>query len=794
MNERWRDATPAWTQAKFRDCVLDVPRRELLRAGKPSPLEPRGFDLLVYLIENRDRVLSHDSIAVEFFGDIMLGNGALARTVMKIRQATGDFDADHPLIKTVLRVGYRFVGEVELGIPAAEPAPVPVRPEAPPAISERQRMVLMPFRNDTGDRSLSWVELGLVSLLDRALRSTPQWSIVPVHDTLAAIGARMSTFSTEQCREAVQSTLGASSIAWGRLTGVRGGYFLEFDFVGPFLGHMHGAVAGADPARMAIDAARRMQRWMVSTKLARVESGFDLDDEFLNEVLAMALQRSRQNRLIEAERLLELLNGSIDSRPDILFEMAHVRVLLGRVDAPDRIAALERAATLRNDTYLCAQAMALRGIWFEQQGQIAKAAAAMRSATEIAEAAGLDDLAVQWMLDCAHYLGGAFDPAAHSMLSRAFPRAEHLGNRVLLSQAYWVSGKLSGFANDWITAARHHETAVALVNNMEGTVGFSSNSILSWTHAQLGALLGATDAAREAFAAAQQSGRKPELGLTAGTAAHLLLAEGRIRALVALYRSLMSITDDQTAAMTLALEVHCRATLLRLAGRHDEALERIAFAMTATDGNPVLFGRCHFARLQTLLQARRFDELLQACLEAAQHEPTQLDPRLVPWIERARALHQCFALGDVGAGLERLDRIAATTPLCDAQGMATLEAAWMHLERGQTEAARRITAATPVLLEQTPAGMQVAARLQHGLGDWQGAARIQRNFLETHAETATGFQAELLERYEGAARHGRALSLPTLDEGLGVHCGLADAVRVEVEAELARHELLRKDV
>src|SRR5262249_19197958 len=153
----------------------------------------------------------------------------------------------------------------------------------------------------------------------------------------------------------------------------------------PELGHMHGAVAGADPARMAIDAARRMQRWMVSTRLAPIESRLDLDDEFLNEALAMALQRSRQNRLIEAERLLELLNGSIDSRPDLLYEMANVRVLLGRADAPDRITTLERAATLGNDTYLCAQAMALRGIYFEQQGQIAKAAAAMRSAAEMAE-------------------------------------------------------------------------------------------------------------------------------------------------------------------------------------------------------------------------------------------------------------------------------------------------------------------------------------------------------------------------------------------------------------------------
>ncbi len=94
--------------------MLDLPRRELLRGGHSCPIEPRAFDLLVYLIENRHRVLSRDSIACEFFNNFMLGNGALARTVMKIREATGDFDHANPLIKTVLRAGYRFVAPVEL--------------------------------------------------------------------------------------------------------------------------------------------------------------------------------------------------------------------------------------------------------------------------------------------------------------------------------------------------------------------------------------------------------------------------------------------------------------------------------------------------------------------------------------------------------------------------------------------------------------------------------------------------------------------------------------------------------
>ena len=47
---------------RFSDCMLDTDRRELKRGSQPIPLGPQVFDLLVHLLQNRDRVVSKDDL------------------------------------------------------------------------------------------------------------------------------------------------------------------------------------------------------------------------------------------------------------------------------------------------------------------------------------------------------------------------------------------------------------------------------------------------------------------------------------------------------------------------------------------------------------------------------------------------------------------------------------------------------------------------------------------------------------------------------------------------------------
>ena len=53
---------------EFGDHLLDTERRELRRRGEPIALEPQVFDLLVYLVQNRDRVVRRDDLVTAIWG------------------------------------------------------------------------------------------------------------------------------------------------------------------------------------------------------------------------------------------------------------------------------------------------------------------------------------------------------------------------------------------------------------------------------------------------------------------------------------------------------------------------------------------------------------------------------------------------------------------------------------------------------------------------------------------------------------------------------------------------------
>jgi DNA-binding winged helix-turn-helix (wHTH) protein len=99
---------------RFGRCEVRIASREVLVDGQPRPLQPRPFDLLVCLIESRDRVRTTDELLDEIWRHEMVQPGSLAAAVMRIRQAVGDGeDGIGQVIRTYPRVGYRFVAALE---------------------------------------------------------------------------------------------------------------------------------------------------------------------------------------------------------------------------------------------------------------------------------------------------------------------------------------------------------------------------------------------------------------------------------------------------------------------------------------------------------------------------------------------------------------------------------------------------------------------------------------------------------------------------------------------------------
>src|SRR5947209_10504235 len=97
---------------RFGDHVLDIERRELRCGAEPVALEPQVFDLLVYLVRNRDRVVTKDNMIDGVWGGRIVSDSALTTRLNAVRKAVDDSGAAQRVIRTVPRRGVRFVGEV----------------------------------------------------------------------------------------------------------------------------------------------------------------------------------------------------------------------------------------------------------------------------------------------------------------------------------------------------------------------------------------------------------------------------------------------------------------------------------------------------------------------------------------------------------------------------------------------------------------------------------------------------------------------------------------------------------
>ena len=140
----------------FEDFALDTERRELRRGDAVVAVEPKVFDLLAYVIENHQRVVTRDDLIAQVWDGRIVSESALARCINGARSAVGDSGEAQHLIKTLPRRGLRFVGIVRedqspsgrAGAPALEAE----KPAPALALPERPSIAVLPFDNVTGDK------------------------------------------------------------------------------------------------------------------------------------------------------------------------------------------------------------------------------------------------------------------------------------------------------------------------------------------------------------------------------------------------------------------------------------------------------------------------------------------------------------------------------------------------------------------------------------------------------------------------------------------------------------------
>src|SRR5258706_10654833 len=133
----------------FNDFVLDTDRRELRRGPKLVSMAPQVFDLLEYLIRNRERVVSKDDLLAGIWRGRIVSESALMTRINAARAAIGDSGAEQRSIKTLPRKGGRFVANVREHHPLEGKATTVVQPGL--TLPDMPSIAVLPFQDMSGD-------------------------------------------------------------------------------------------------------------------------------------------------------------------------------------------------------------------------------------------------------------------------------------------------------------------------------------------------------------------------------------------------------------------------------------------------------------------------------------------------------------------------------------------------------------------------------------------------------------------------------------------------------------------
>src|SRR5262249_33702124 len=148
----------------FDEYALDTDRRELRRGDGLLSVEPKVFDLLAYLIGNRERVVSKEDLIAGVWMNRVVSDSALTSCINAARVTIGDNGQDQRLIKTLPRTGVRFIGTVREENSLAALAPSSAAPASfgsAAALLDRPSVAVLPFTNLSDDSEQQYFADGL---------------------------------------------------------------------------------------------------------------------------------------------------------------------------------------------------------------------------------------------------------------------------------------------------------------------------------------------------------------------------------------------------------------------------------------------------------------------------------------------------------------------------------------------------------------------------------------------------------------------------------------------------------
>ncbi|MEO8806184.1 MAG: winged helix-turn-helix domain-containing protein [Burkholderiaceae bacterium] len=716
-------------------CELDLAAREVRVAGQTRPVEPRVAALLAYLAARPDRVVTKQELLEAVWAGRPVSDAALARAVMKARQAIGD-TGKPPLIRNLPRIGYRLaVARIEPALGA---------PGAP------MRLAILPFDNATGDAALDWVRLGLMALVAQSLGQDPRLAVAATPTILTAVeGAQ---FAGVDVVAAARSATGAQVIVLGRVERAHDGYELMLECTG--IGKLQ--VRADDAGKLGPRAVREMLGLLFPG--AANAPPFEVGDPLATTAFARGLQALAQQKFPQAANLLRMtLALAPGSQP---VELALLRTLcgFGDLDGGQPIAdRLLADAEHSGDSLLAARVNLALGLAHMFHSLLVPAAFHVDQGLRLLGEEGPLDEQARGYLMRAQIAELALDhEAAEQALERMRITCHRSGDRVLPVAGLDLLGFIaSAKGQEDKSTDLYLQAALAAREVHAHCYMISADSNAADGLVRLGRWSEAVSHAEQAFAAAVLMNDKGNLCLAAVAGTYVYMIVGVPAAAQRIVQSLPAAENLSPLGQLWALLARSNHAIA--AGDHEQAVQllRQALQLMRDGGNRANEEETLLWLLYSLVRCGRLDE---AQAELAAVLPSTVLSDLDPTLQRLLhcQAHLVHARGQAAQALEILLDLADADIVPLWRAWAALDAAWLYAESGRSAEARALLKRLRPEFAAQPLTSAVAARVQFAEGDHAGALRLHRQYV---AGAADGIGQPFLVGL-GACYSGRGLPAP----------------------------------
>jgi DNA-binding winged helix-turn-helix (wHTH) protein/tetratricopeptide (TPR) repeat protein len=407
---------------------LDLAQRELRSGGEVVEIEPRAFEVLVFLILHRDRAVDKNELQDAIWPGVIVTETALTRAVMKARKAVNDDASSQTVIKTLHGHGYRFIADLECSVESSEAVAETGTGKARSGLrlaaasgaaivllasllwflprpgsgdDEETRIAILPLTDNTGNPELSWVGLGLMSYANKLIASDGSMPIVPVGNIISLADnfgwtGQLDDPANKDLLGKLRQIYGATHILAMELESEGLALRMNYGLLDSTGEQSKGTIVGDEGTNLAFGVVQAVY----GIVLRRSRLGGDVplvsEDPFNNEAFARGMSLSLEGRCAEAVQFFRVI---IEQEAELFaprYEHADCLRILGQPEeAEAELLALVEQQRLVGRNRPLAQVLMTLGILYNRTGRLDEAQISHDEALEIANAIEDHELAAR---------------------------------------------------------------------------------------------------------------------------------------------------------------------------------------------------------------------------------------------------------------------------------------------------------------------------------------------------------------------------------------------------------------